>query len=69
VNEPAGVLIFSWQEGGGPAVISPTTKGFGSAALEHVMVDYFSETPNMNFDPGGVRYEVKCALGAVGPQS
>jgi PAS domain S-box-containing protein len=67
VNEPAGVLIFRWHERGGPAVKPPTTKGFGSAVLEHVMADYFSETPTMNFDPGGVTYQVKCLLSAVGP--
>ena len=69
VDEPAGVLIFRWQERGGPVVKPPAAKGFGSAVLEYVMADYFSETPNLNFDPGGVRYEVKCALRAVEPQS
>jgi hypothetical protein len=33
------------------------------------MGEYFSETPNMSFDPRGVRYEVKCVLGAVTSQS
>ena len=69
MDEPAGVLIFRWQERGGPVVKPPAAKGFGSAVLEYVMADYFSETPNLNFDPGGVRYEVKCALRAVEPQS
>lgn len=68
LDEPAGALIFRWQERDGPPVKPPGAKGFGSAVLEHVMADYFSETPNMNFDPGGVRYEVKCALSAVQPQ-
>ena len=68
VDERAGVLIFRWHERGGPAVKPPTNKGFGSAVLEYVMADYFSETPNMNFDPAGVRYEVKCALGSVAAQ-
>ena len=69
MDEPAGVLIFRWQERGGPVVKPPAAKGFGSAVLEYVMADYFSETPNLNFDPGGVRYEVKCELRAVEPQS
>jgi hypothetical protein len=69
MDEPAGILIFRWQELGGPPVKPPAAKGFGSAVLEHVMAEYFSETPNMNFDPGGARYEVKCALSAVQPQS
>jgi PAS domain S-box-containing protein len=69
MDETAGVLIFRWQERGGPVVKPPAAKGFGSAVLEYVMADYFSETPNLNFDPGGVRYEVKCALRAVEPQS
>lgn len=67
VDEPAGVLIFRWDERGGPAVRPPTRKGFGSAVLEHVMADYFSEAPHMSFDPGGVKYEVRCALNAVAP--
>lgn len=69
VDEPAGVLIFRWDERGGPAVRLPTRKGFGSAVLEHVMADYFREAPHMNFDPGGVKYEVRCALNAVAPQA
>jgi len=69
VDEAAGVLAFHWQERGGPAVKPPAARGFGSAVLEHVMAEYFSETPGMDFDPGGVRYEVRCALRLVGPQS
>ena len=36
--------------------------------LEHVMAEYGLDTPRMQFDPGGVRYEVRCPLSAIGTQ-
>jgi two-component sensor histidine kinase len=54
----SGVLIFRWQERGGPPVVPPTRKGFGSAVLEHVMAEYFDQPPRIEFEAAGVTYEL-----------
>jgi PAS domain S-box-containing protein len=54
----SGVLIFRWQERGGPPVAPPARKGFGSAVLEHVMAEYFDPPPRIDFKADGVAYEL-----------
>jgi PAS domain S-box-containing protein len=59
-----GQFWFRWKESGGPPVVIPTRKGFGSAILldaakqfgQHVAVDY---------DPDGLTYELRISLGAM----
>ncbi|HXF54362.1 MAG TPA: PAS domain S-box protein [Hyphomicrobiaceae bacterium] len=59
------VLALRWQERGGPPVKQPTGKGFGSAVLEHVMAAYSEAPSQIEFDPEGVRYEVRSRLSAI----
>jgi two-component sensor histidine kinase len=54
----SGVLTFRWQERGGPPVVPPARRGFGSAVLEHVMAEYFDPPPRLEFKPSGVTYEL-----------
>ena len=61
----SGVLIFRWQERGGPPVGPPARKGFGSAVLEHVMAEYFDPPPRIDFKTGGVTYELTGPLDAL----
>ena len=61
----SGVLIFRWQERGGPPVAPPARKGFGSAVLEHVMAEYFDPPPRIDFKAGGVTYELTGPLDAL----
>ena len=58
----SGQFTFRWQERGGPAVSSPTQKGFGSAVLEQVMAEYFDVPPRIDFASGGVSYELSGSL-------
>ena len=45
---------FRWQERGGPLVAPRAQKGFGSAVLEQVMVEYFETPPQIEFAVSGV---------------
>jgi two-component sensor histidine kinase len=56
---------FRWEERGGPPVSAPRTRGFGSAVLEQVMAEYFEDPPRIEFDPSGIRYELRGSLAAL----
>ena len=70
VFKPNGhrLLVFSWQEHGGPPVTQPKQKGFGSAVLEQVMADYFERPPTIEFAATGVRYELSGSLDEITPE-
>jgi two-component sensor histidine kinase len=55
-------FTFRWRERDGPQVTPPTRKGFGSAVLEQVMVEYSEIPPQIEFTAGGVTYEVTGSL-------
>jgi PAS domain S-box-containing protein len=58
-------FTFRWQERGGPPVIPPTRKGFGSVVLEEAMTEYFDVPPRFDFSIAGVTYELSGALDAL----
>lgn len=59
------LFTFRWEERGGPQVLPPVRKGFGSAVLEQVMAEYFDTPPKIEFAAHGVRYELTGSLDAV----
>jgi PAS domain S-box-containing protein len=67
VEQPDGErrLRFRWEERGGPPVFAPLTRGFGSAVLEQVMAEHFDNPPRLEFDPAGIRYELRGSLAAL----
>ena len=67
VPQPNGsrLFSFSWQERGGPQVVPPARKGFGSAVLEQVMAEYLDTPPQIEFAREGVRYELTGPLDAI----
>jgi PAS domain S-box-containing protein len=54
---------FRWLESGGPPVVPPTRKGFGTTVLEHVMSDYFS--PRVAYERHGYAYEISGSFDAI----
>jgi PAS domain S-box-containing protein len=58
-------FAFSWRESGGPQVVAPDHRGFGSVVLERVIGRAFDTPPRVEFDPEGLRYSVSIALDAV----
>ncbi|PZX18219.1 PAS domain S-box-containing protein [Palleronia aestuarii] len=53
-----GKFVFRWIEIGGPPVAMPTRHGFGSKLIERIVGSYFDGTGRLDFDPGGVQFEL-----------
>jgi two-component sensor histidine kinase len=60
---------FRWEERGGPQVMLPAHKGFGSTVLEQVMAEYFETPPQIEFAVSGVCYAVTGSLEAITHQA
>jgi PAS domain S-box-containing protein len=47
-------LIWEWREIGGPAVTTPTRKGFGRVLIERILASDFGGELSLKFEPEGV---------------
>lgn len=67
VAQPNGArtYVFHWRESGGPRVIQPQARGFGSAVLEQVMAEYSDDRPIMDFTESGFTYQLSGSLAAI----
>lgn len=54
--DPAGTLRFSWSEFGGPPVVPPTHKGFGSRLITSALATEFRGSTDLDYPPDGVRF-------------
>jgi two-component sensor histidine kinase len=61
-STPEPVIIFQWQERGGPAVTPPKRKGFGSVLLERAVASSTAIPPRFDYSPEGFSYEVRAVL-------
>lgn len=59
-------FILNWTEKGGPTVQKPTRRGFGSKLIEHAFVAQLRAKARLDFDPGGVVYELEVPLAVLG---
>ena len=50
-----GVLQIGWEETGGPPVIAPTRRGFGTTIIERSIPYELKGTAEVVYDPAGVR--------------
>ena len=55
---------FLWVETGGPKAKAPRRKGFGSSILLD-SAKQFGESVRLDYSPQGLRYELRCLLGAI----
>jgi two-component sensor histidine kinase len=51
-----------WVESGGPSVVAPTRRGFGSRLIERSLAEDLGGTVTMDFAPGGVVCTVEAPL-------
>ncbi|WP_156381632.1 HWE histidine kinase domain-containing protein [Aurantimonas sp. Leaf443] len=54
-----GVLEFEWRERGGPPVVAPQGKGFGSRLLGRMGVAYFDGESELLYEPDGLVYRLR----------
>jgi PAS domain S-box-containing protein len=59
-------LHFTWRERGGPEVVSPTHKGFGTILLEHAIAG-LDRAPTVTFGREGLVYETATELSTIQP--
>jgi len=55
-------LRLIWTEAGGPPVVAPVQRGFGSRLIERSARDQLGGEATVDFLPRGVVYTVTCAL-------
>ena len=66
ITEHAGPkLRLVWTEAGGPPVVAPVQRGFGSRLIERSARDQLGGEATVDFLPRGVVYTVTCALEGV----
>ena len=53
-----GAFVFEWIESGGPLVIAPDKRGFGSRLIERIVGSYFDGEGRISFDPSGIRFKL-----------
>ncbi|VIO79814.1 Blue-light-activated histidine kinase [Bradyrhizobium ivorense] len=61
-NEPGRALRMIWAEAGGPEVVVPVQRGFGSRLIERSARDQLGGEATVDFRPDGVVYTMTCAL-------
>jgi two-component sensor histidine kinase len=66
VNERSNApqFSFSWQESGGPPVVPPERKGFGTTLLKSA-IGGAEAAPNIEYAPKGVHYTLEAPLSAI----
>jgi two-component sensor histidine kinase len=55
-------FVFTWRESGGPLVVAPTRRGFGSRLIEGLLATDFDAEVRIAFDPGGVVCRLEAPL-------
>ena len=65
-NAPTTKLRFFWHERGGPRVLQPTHRGFGTLLLEHAIAGMDS-APSVDFAPAGLTYQTETPLDMLIP--
>ncbi len=61
----APMLHVEWIEQGGPAVVPPTRRGFGSKLIEGSIASEHGGRVQLVYDPGGLRCSITMPLDAV----
>jgi len=59
-----GTFSFSWRESGGPPVIAPTRKGFGSVIILD-SARQFGQSVALDYAPQGISYDLQLQLSAI----
>ncbi len=57
---------LTWIESGGPPVVAPTRRGFGSRIIEAVLPQDFAGEAKLTADPAGIRYELRTRMSKIG---
>lgn len=64
-REEAGRLLLEWKESGGPPVVAPERRGFGSRLIERGLESDLAGRARLAFEPDGMRCTIEASLEAV----
>lgn len=65
VSEGANRLTLTWRETGGPPVVEPTQKSFGTRLIEQSLSHRLQGETRLAFEPEGVVYELSLPLSVL----
>ncbi len=68
-DQDASRFVLSWKEEGGPNVIAPTHRGFGSKLIERLLASELRGEVRLEFAPSGLICEVDAARHAEGAEA
>lgn len=63
---PNRELVLEWRERGGPSVVAPARKGFGSTLLDRLIGQQLQATVATKYEPTGLVWTCVAPLAAVG---
>jgi PAS domain S-box-containing protein len=58
-------LVWTWNESGGPAVTSPSRRGFGSVLIERVLAADFGGTVTTDYAPTGLAVTLRVPVASL----
>lgn len=64
-NDVEPMLEIEWSESGGPPVLTPPRRGFGSIVIEGMLAQRLNATVRLSFDPGGLAWRLRAPLNNV----
>ncbi|MEP7239715.1 MAG: PAS domain-containing protein [Devosia sp.] len=64
----AAQFVFAWRESGGPPVVLPSRKGFGSRLISKVLPGDFRGEVQVDYAPGGMVCTLTAPMAGLSPQ-
>jgi two-component sensor histidine kinase len=61
-SEDKRMLELDWRESGGPPVVIPTRKGFGTRLIERGLAAELGGEARLEYEPDGVRCRISAPL-------
>ena len=65
VGEDKQCVRLTWQESGGPPVVAPAHKGFGTTLIQRGLTGQLGGSAEIEFGPSGLRCTLECPRGGV----
>ncbi|MFZ3580569.1 sensor histidine kinase [Loktanella sp. DJP18] len=62
------VFTLSWTESGGPAVVPPQRRGFGSTVLQSMTRSALEAEVTLDYNPDGLHWSIRCATTMIRSQ-
>jgi two-component sensor histidine kinase len=62
LSEEQPVFDLCWRESGGPPVVAPTHRGFGSKLIEHAFGHHGRDVARIDYHPGGIEFHLRFAV-------